>query len=173
MTKTRRRVSRKKKVAAFALWVVVWALDERNLPARHRIFEPTVLYDGLRIAASPCLPALKANTSGKADRTFASAATACGIANITKRSRPTRSASPCWAILIPRRCTCRWNRRTGFQLQQKSSAVQRFPGKQVEVINFGVSGYGTAQELLTLRQKVWDFSPDIVVLAFTTLQRCL
>ena len=43
-----------------------------------------------------------------------------------------------------------------------------FPGKQVEVINFGVSGYGTAQELLTLQQRVWSYSPDIVVLAFTT-----
>ena len=29
-----------------------------------------------------------------------------------------------------------------------------FAGKKVEVINFGVSGYGTAQELLTLREHV-------------------
>jgi hypothetical protein len=36
----------------------------------------------------------------------------------------------------------------------------------VEVINFGVSGYGTAQELITLREHVWDYSPDIVLLAF-------
>lgn len=56
-----------------------------------------------------------------------------------------------------------------FQLQQKLQQCDAFPGKQVEVINFGVSGYGTAQELLTLRQKVWDFAPDIVLLAFTTL----
>lgn len=42
-------------------------------------------------------------------------------------------------------------------------------GQNVEVINFGVSGYGTAQELLTLRQKVWDYSPDIVLLAITSL----
>jgi lysophospholipase L1-like esterase len=41
-------------------------------------------------------------------------------------------------------------------------------GRRVEVINFGVSGYGTAQELLTLREKVWDYSPDVVLLAFTT-----
>jgi hypothetical protein len=38
--------------------------------------------------------------------------------------------------------------------------------RQVEVINFGVSGYGTAQELLTLRNQVWKYSPDIVLLAF-------
>jgi lysophospholipase L1-like esterase len=44
-----------------------------------------------------------------------------------------------------------------------------FPaGKQIEVINFGVSGYGTAQELLTLREQVWKYSPDIVMLTVTT-----
>jgi len=35
-----------------------------------------------------------------------------------------------------------------------------------EVINFGVAGYGTAQELLTLRHQVWKYSPELVVLAF-------
>ena len=54
-------------------------------------------------------------------------------------------------------------------LEQKLRQCNAFPGKQVEVINFGVSGYGTAQELITLQQEVWDFSPDIVMLAFTTL----
>jgi lysophospholipase L1-like esterase len=42
------------------------------------------------------------------------------------------------------------------------------PGKQIEVLNFGVSGYGTAAELLTLRERVWDYEPDIVLLAVTT-----
>lgn len=37
-------------------------------------------------------------------------------------------------------------------------------GQNVEVINFGVSGYGTAQELLTLRHKVWDYAPDKLAL---------
>ncbi|MCU1268061.1 MAG: lipolytic protein family [Acidobacteria bacterium] len=41
-------------------------------------------------------------------------------------------------------------------------------GKKIEVINFGVSGYGTAQELITLREHVWQYSPDIVMLAVTT-----
>ncbi len=41
-------------------------------------------------------------------------------------------------------------------------------GRDTEAINFGVSGYGTAQELITLRRRVWDYSPDIVVLAFLT-----
>src|SRR5215204_48438 len=41
-------------------------------------------------------------------------------------------------------------------------------GKTVEVINFGVSGYGTAQELITLQKQVWEYSPDVVLLAVTT-----
>ena len=53
-------------------------------------------------------------------------------------------------------------------LEQRLKECHAFPGKTVEVIDFGVSGYGTAQELMTLRQKVWDYSPDLVVLAFTT-----
>lgn len=38
--------------------------------------------------------------------------------------------------------------------------------RNVEVMNFGVDGYGTAQELLTLEHDVWRFSPDVIVLAF-------
>jgi len=38
--------------------------------------------------------------------------------------------------------------------------------KRVEVMNFGVDGYGTAQEFFTLAEDVWQFSPDIVLLAF-------
>lgn len=34
-----------------------------------------------------------------------------------------------------------------------------------EVMNFGVSGYGTAQEYL-LMERVWRFQPDVVLLAF-------
>jgi hypothetical protein len=38
-------------------------------------------------------------------------------------------------------------------------------GKRIEAMNFGVDGYGTAQELITLQRKVWAYAPDIVVLA--------
>src|SRR5271156_2992537 len=41
-------------------------------------------------------------------------------------------------------------------------------GRKVEVLNFGVNGYGTTQELMTLRHQVWQFSPEIVVLAVFT-----
>jgi hypothetical protein len=39
-------------------------------------------------------------------------------------------------------------------------------GRNVEVINFGVTDYGTAQELLTLRYRVWPYQPDVVLLTF-------
>lgn len=53
-------------------------------------------------------------------------------------------------------------------MERSLQTCPAFAGKQVEVINFGVSGYSTAQELLTLREKVWDYAPDIVLLAVTT-----
>lgn len=40
--------------------------------------------------------------------------------------------------------------------------------RRVEVINFGVSGYGTAQALQAYRHKAKDYDPDIVLLAFLT-----
>jgi len=51
-------------------------------------------------------------------------------------------------------------------LERKLAGLHCFAGKQVEVLNFGVSGYSTAQELLLLRQEVWKYHPDTVILAF-------
>jgi hypothetical protein len=51
-------------------------------------------------------------------------------------------------------------------LEQKLTTCKAFAGQNIEVINFGVDGYGTAQELLTLRQQVWDYQPDLIILAF-------
>ena len=42
--------------------------------------------------------------------------------------------------------------------------VQGF--RAVETLNFGVSGYSTAQELLTLRHEADRYDPDLVLLAF-------
>jgi hypothetical protein len=53
-------------------------------------------------------------------------------------------------------------------MERQLSACKAFGGRKVEMINFGVSGYQTAQELVTLRRYVWDYSPDIVLLTVTT-----
>ena len=34
-------------------------------------------------------------------------------------------------------------------------------GRNVEVLNFGVSGYSTAQELITLQRDVFAYSPTL------------
>jgi len=54
------------------------------------------------------------------------------------------------------------------EAERKLQSCSGLSGRKVEVLNFGVSGYGTAQELITLRSRVWAYSPDIVLLAFTT-----
>lgn len=53
----------------------------------------------------------------------------------------------------------------GEVMARRLSALR---GSPVEVLNFGVGGYGTTQELLTLRNQVWKYAPDLVVLAVTT-----
>jgi lysophospholipase L1-like esterase len=42
---------------------------------------------------------------------------------------------------------------------------QTAPGRSVEVLNAGVDGYGTAQELLVLRHHLARFAPDLVLLS--------
>jgi hypothetical protein len=53
-------------------------------------------------------------------------------------------------------------------LERDLSHCAALENRKVEVINFGVSGYGTTQELLTLREHVWKYDPDLVLLAFYT-----
>lgn len=50
-------------------------------------------------------------------------------------------------------------------LEKELAANSCFAEKQVEVLNFGVAGYSTAQELLTLQQEVWKYDPDVVLVA--------
>jgi hypothetical protein len=50
--------------------------------------------------------------------------------------------------------------------ERELDSCKAFGDRTVEVINFGVSGYSTVQELLTLRKYGWDYAPDIVILAF-------
>jgi hypothetical protein len=42
-------------------------------------------------------------------------------------------------------------------------------GKRVEVLNFGVGGYGTAQEMVMLEAVAMRYRPDLVLLQFTPL----
>ncbi len=70
--------------------------------------------------------------------------------------------SYCEALQVPMEQTFWW------LLQQKLESCDRLAGQHVEIINFGVSGYGAGQELITLQQKVWQYSPDIVMLLVTT-----
>jgi hypothetical protein len=51
-------------------------------------------------------------------------------------------------------------------LERKLAECSCFAGKRVEVLNFGVSGYSTAQELLVLREEVRKYHPDFVLVAF-------
>ena len=39
-------------------------------------------------------------------------------------------------------------------------------GKKIQVLNFGVGGYGTTQELILLRKRALAFHPDMVLLMF-------
>ena len=41
------------------------------------------------------------------------------------------------------------------------------PGKRIEVMNFGVSGYGTAQQYVMLVSSAIRYAPDLVLLQFT------
>lgn len=53
-------------------------------------------------------------------------------------------------------------------LEQRLRGCPVLNGREPEVLNFGVSGYGTAQEYIALQQRVWPYDPDIVLLAFFT-----
>ncbi|HEX7184626.1 MAG TPA: SGNH/GDSL hydrolase family protein [Thermoanaerobaculia bacterium] len=53
-------------------------------------------------------------------------------------------------------------------LEKELARCPAVRGRKVEALSFGVSGYGTAQELLTLRHQVWKYDPDLVLLAFYT-----
>ena len=54
----------------------------------------------------------------------------------------------------------------GKRLEKKLATCNRLSDREVEVLNFGVSGYGTAEELLTLRHRAWAYDPDLVLTTF-------
>lgn len=51
-------------------------------------------------------------------------------------------------------------------LERELQATPEFKNRTVEVINFGVSGFGTIQEWQMLAHYVGDYAPDVVLLAF-------
>ena len=51
-------------------------------------------------------------------------------------------------------------------LEKKLQACAFQPGKQIDVINLGTSGFGTGQELRALQTRGLVYSPDLVLLAF-------
>jgi GDSL-like lipase/acylhydrolase family protein len=53
-----------------------------------------------------------------------------------------------------------------FWAELERQAARCRPAPRVEVLNFGVSGYGTGQELLQLKHRVWKYDPDVILLAF-------
>ena len=53
-------------------------------------------------------------------------------------------------------------------LGRKLDQCGAFSSEKIEVLNFGVSGFGTTQELITLREHIWQYSPDVVMLTVTT-----
>ncbi|NES78720.1 MULTISPECIES: SGNH/GDSL hydrolase family protein [unclassified Okeania] len=54
----------------------------------------------------------------------------------------------------------------GAIIEQRLQQCPVLKDRKVEVMNFGVQGYGTAQQLMTLRHHVWDYAPDLVILVF-------
>jgi len=53
-------------------------------------------------------------------------------------------------------------------MEKKLQDCGNLQGQKVEVLNFGISGLSTTQELLILRQRVWKYSPDIILLCIYT-----
>lgn len=51
-------------------------------------------------------------------------------------------------------------------LESEMLGCEALGDRVVEAINFGVSGFGTAQELRTLRHKALLYEPDLILLAF-------
>jgi hypothetical protein len=53
-------------------------------------------------------------------------------------------------------------------MEQKLNECPQAGRSKVELLNFGVSGFSTARELILLQKRVWQYSPDVIVLLVTT-----
>lgn len=52
-------------------------------------------------------------------------------------------------------------------IERRLQECPRMAKTKVEVLNFGVSGFSTARELILLQKRVWQYSPDLIVLLVT------
>ncbi len=50
-----------------------------------------------------------------------------------------------------------------FEALAESALNQLDPAKPVEILNFAVHGYSVTQQLAMLRDRVWSFEPDVVI----------
>lgn len=54
------------------------------------------------------------------------------------------------------------------RLEERLRGCPALQDRRPEVMNFGVSGYSTGQEYLMLRDRVWAYAPDLVLVALLT-----
>jgi hypothetical protein len=52
-------------------------------------------------------------------------------------------------------------------MERKLQECPQAARPKVEVLNFGVSGFSTARELILLQKRVWQYSPDVIMLLVT------
>ena len=53
-----------------------------------------------------------------------------------------------------------------FKLKSNLKNCRNKKFKNLEIINFGITEYGTTQQYLTLKNNVWKYEPDLILLAF-------
>ena len=110
------------------------------------------------------VPGAKSAQQIRGARSSRSIGTASAVLIFRSSTRRGPSASRFWAtsskgFQVP------FEKTVGEIIAREMSARR---GQPVQVLNFGVGGYGTTQELLTLRHDVWKYAPDLVVLGVTT-----
>ena len=53
-------------------------------------------------------------------------------------------------------------------MEQRLQSCAAVPNRKYEVLGFAVNGYGTAQQFIVLKNHVWQYQPDVIMLAFFT-----
>ncbi|MGH9968960.1 MAG: SGNH/GDSL hydrolase family protein [Pyrinomonadaceae bacterium] len=53
-------------------------------------------------------------------------------------------------------------------MERKLQECPQAKKRKVEILNFGISTFSTARELILLQKRVWQYSPDVIVLLVTT-----